>query len=149
MAKPHYRTVQSAIRISEKVFDYRQVFDAFAKSPLKELGIQFLDRKYWGVSKEAWQLILSFNGVDKERYKSERYDCDNFAMSLASTVAMRWDINGCGIVCDFSGGHAYCALIIAESDGSASIAVVEPQTDRFILKMDGMYSAENGYVIFT
>ena len=147
MKRPHYKTVEAAIRRTMRSFDSEEVMEAVGRSNLGSMNAACLDETYLGVSIDAWEKILAFNGVDSKLYRSERYDCDNFAISLAGTIPMRWDINGCGIVLDWSGGHAYSALIVAGSEG-CEIAVVEPQTDRFVLWPGGMYAAEDGLIMF-
>lgn len=145
--RPHYQTVKAAIRKSEKVFTRQEVAAALRASELHNMQNGLLDNKYWAVSRDAWEKILAFNLTDRKAYQSDRYDCDNFAISLAGSVATKWDINGCGIVIDGSGGHAYSALLI-NNDGKLEIAVVEPQDDWFVIFVGrGHYAAKGGMII--
>lgn len=145
--RPHYQTVKAAIRKSEKTFTQQEVGAALRSSELRNLQIGTLDSKYWAVSRDAWEKILAFNLTDRKAYQSDRYDCDNFAITLSGTVAQKWDINGCGIVIDWSGGHAYSVLLI-NNNGQLEIAVVEPQDDWFVIFVGrGHYTAKSGMII--
>ena len=53
------------------------------------------------------------------------------------------------MVLDFSGGHAYSAVVI-DDNGKLEVAAVEPQSDRTRVAASGhrAYAARNGLVIF-
>ena len=146
MPKPRYWDVWRSVRDTKQKFTNQEVQAALGESHLSKLGGLPLDETYWGVSLETWQLILAYNGTDKKRYVKDTFDCDNFAILFAGSVADKFAINGAGIVVDYSGGHAYSALLVATENGLA-FATIEPQNDRFIIKTDGMYDAEFGFIM--
>ena len=147
MSKPRYWDVWRKVRDTKKQFSNDQVQDALQASGLSKLHGLPLDNTYWGVSLETWELILAYNGTDKKRYVKDTFDCDNFAILFAGSVADKFSINGAGIVIDYSGGHAYSALLVATEDGNLAFATIEPQNDAFVIKMDGMYDAEFGFIM--
>ena len=149
MAKPRYWDVWRAVRDTKQQFTNLQVLDALKTSSLPNLQRVPLDNTYWGVSIETWELILAYTGTDRKKYVKDSFDCDNFAVHLTDVSADKFDINGVGIVVDGSGGHAYCSLLVAGENGKLSIATVEPQNDTFILKPEGMYKAEFGFILLT
>ena len=146
MKKPRYWDVRRLVKESEREFTNREVVDALNASPLKTLQDIPVDSKYWAVSKEAWEGMMAYIGVDQEKYEVDRFDCDNFAVVFAASVADRFRINGAGIVVDFSGGHAYNAILITGTHGGLSIGIIEPQNRRYILKTEGMYQARHGFI---
>ena len=110
MKKPKYWDVWRAVRDSKREFTKDEVVAALNASPLSSLQEVPVDSAYWGASEEAWHGMLAYTGVDRIRYVSNAFDCDNFAVLFAGVVADKFDINGVGIVVDYSGGHAYCAV---------------------------------------
>ena len=146
MSKPRYWDVWRSVRDTKQKFTNSEVQAALRESPFSKLSGLPLDATYWGVSLETWQLILAYNGTDKKRYVKDVFDCDNFAILFAGSVADKFGINGAGIVIDYSGGHAYSALLVATETGLA-FATIEPQNDEFVIKMDGMYDAEFGFIM--
>ena len=147
MKKPKYWDVWRAVRDTKQQFTNAEVQAALGKSHLSKLGGLPLDETYWGVPLETWQLILAYNGTDKKRYVKDTFDCDNFAILFAGSVADKFSINGAGIVIDYSGGHAYSALLVATETGELAFATVEPQNDEFVIKTEGMYDAEFGFIM--
>ena len=147
MPKPKYWDVWRSVRDTKKEFSNAEVKAALGASHLSKLGGLPLDETYWGVSLETWHLILAYNGTDKKRYVKDTFDCDNFAILFAGSVADKFSINGAGIVIDYSGGHAYSALLVVTEDGNLAFATIEPQNDAFIIKTEGMYDAEFGFIM--
>ena len=147
MPKPRYWDVWRSVRDTKQQFSNHQVQNALKASGLSKLQGLPLDNIYWGVSLETWQLILAYNGTDKKRYVKDTFDCDNFAILFAGSVADKFGINGAGIVIDYSGGHAYSALLVVTETGELAFATIEPQNDQFVIKMDGMYDAEFGFIL--
>ena len=107
----------------------------------------FLDRRYYGVPKGVWKNILQYTGVDAGQYRSERYDCDDFAKAFAAACGRKLGLNGVGIVVDVSAGHAYNVILV--NDGGCCKAVfVEPQNDRIIFAPRPGYSQTSGFIWF-
>ncbi|RKU10818.1 hypothetical protein C6503_19220 [Candidatus Poribacteria bacterium] len=146
MKKPRYWDVRRLVKESEREFTAQEVVDALNASLLSDLQDVPLDGRYWGASEAAWRGMLAYTGVDRKRYIKDRFDCDNFAVLFAGRVADKFGINGVGIVIDYSGGHAYCAILIVDENGNLSIGIIEPQNDQFVLKTEGMYSAKFGFI---
>ena len=48
-----------------------------------------------------------------------------------------FDVNGVGFVVDYSGKHAYNAILVSESGGHLEVVGVEPQNDRWALRKLG------------
>ncbi|MCE2397314.1 hypothetical protein J4G02_22675 [Candidatus Poribacteria bacterium] len=69
-----------------------EVVEAYRNSRLKNLHGEFLDRRYRALSQ-----------VDKKQYRTDYWDCDNFALALCGQVPMWFDVNGVGLVVDYSG----------------------------------------------
>lgn len=148
MPKPKIREVRRAIKDTRKEYTWEDVWLTMTDSQFAKLNPTLLDTRYWAVPIETWQLILAWSGVDKKTYISDFFDCDNFAIAFSGEVAQRFQINSAGIVVDYSGKHAYTAILIRNGDDTLAIATIEPQSDAFILKTTGMYDAEQGFVLF-
>lgn len=148
MSKPRYWDVWRAFRHSKRQFSKDDLEAALQRSALSNLQYVPTDATYLGASRDAWELGLAYTGVDQKRYIVDAFDCDNFAVLFAGRIADKFGINGVGIVVDYSGGHAYCAILIVEN-GELALGIIEPQNDRFIIKTEGMYSARFGFILFT
>ena len=127
------------------------VKQAHKASPLSKLQLIPLDSKYWSVDIDTWETILKYTGVDKKKYISERYDCDDFAFTFKGNVAQKLDINGVGFVCDYSGRHAYNCILVNVGN-ELKFYVIEPQNDKFVVKGDirsssESYRMEKGFII--
>lgn len=127
------RKVRAEIQKYEMVFDSSKVRTAFQKVLNNNISILLLDSKYWAASQEAWDLILQYNGVDTQKYVSDRYDCDDFAFSFKGAVSRKFAVNGVGLVIDFSGHHAYNCVLV-HKDNDLSVEFIEPQNDQFVRK---------------
>ena len=149
MKKPRYWDVWRAVRDSKREFTKDEVVDALNASPLTNLQEVPVDSVYLAASEDAWRGMLAYTGVDRIRYVSNAFDCDNFAVLFAGVVADKFDINGVGIVVDYSGGHAYCAILIVDENGGLSIGIIEPQNDQFVIKTEGMYAAKFGFIFLS
>lgn len=151
MAKRLYRRdVRRIVKRHVRDVSRAEVVKAYRNSRLKNLHGEFLDRRYRALPMRVWELILEYSQVDKKQYRSEHYDCENFAMALCGQVPMWFDVNGVGFVVDYSGKHAYNAILVSESGEHLEVIGVEPQNDRWGVAKTGaqMYSAQNGYTIF-
>ena len=154
--KPTKRKVMSAL-LPSKGATAKVTADELRRAwpglPLAKLQLICLDREFTAVNLDVWRMILAWSNVDKYKYSSENRDCDNFAAALHGHVPLQLGVNGVGYVVDFSGGHAYSALLVAEPGEGLGLAVVEPQSDAFVavgdqLTRHEMYKAERGFVIF-
>ena len=153
MKRPYKHQVRRAIKEHSRNVQAQDLIDNWHNSPLKRLQPYFLDRSYRILTLEAWETVLAWSKVDKFKYEAEHRDCDNFAMALAGRIPLEFAVNGIGFVCDFSGGHAYNAVLYYDDNKTVDIGIVEPQTDGFVVIGDNKsrseaYKAEKGFVIF-
>ena len=127
-----------------------EIIQAVRQSPIGGDGMYIVpcDTHYRILDSTGWGGALDYTGVDKRKYISEFFDCDNFAIVLAAVCAMKFHINSVGIVFDFGGGHAYAVLPVRQADGSIKIIILEPQNDRYIISLGGMYQGKFGIAIF-
>lgn len=147
MARPKYWTVWRAVRKTAKTVSGAELTEAWKASQLSKLGLWYLDSRFRALPLATWKQVLAYNTVDKSRYKSDHFDCDNFAICLAGDAAQRWGVNGIGIVIDISAGHAY-NCVLTYDDGKLDLQIVEPQTDELIHRAVPGYSAWKGTIIF-
>jgi len=140
--------VRAAVRRTAKIVSHEEVAAAWGKGDLKSLHPHFLDRQYAALPVETWEKILLWSRVDSPRYVSERRDCDDFAMALRGELPLKCQANGIGVVLDWSGGHAYNAILIRRDDDTIEVGAIEPQSDRLIKTGSGMYPASCGAVFF-
>ena len=143
----------AAIKAERRDVTAKQVAEAIQGSTLSALRPSLLDSKYTALPLEVWQAILEWSDVDRMAYIAEQRDCDNFAVALAGQVGLRLGVNGCGIVVDYSGQHAYCCILVAEADGDLVPLLVEPQSDSMPQVGDRIgrneaYKATNGWILF-
>ena len=141
--KPRYWDVRRAIRDTQQTISAQELAGMFAASPLRNLQLVLLDSRYIITDTHATGLVIAYNGVDLKDYESESYDCDNFALSLAGSVPVKWDINNIGIVIDSSARHAYNCVPTTDN----GLIVVEPQNDTLFLD-HSPYEAKAGFVLF-
>ena len=145
----YLKDVRKAVKKTERKVSARDVHDAFHRSRLSNLQLLLIDENYWVVPAETWDLILRYSKVDQIKYRPDRQDCDDFAHILNGEVCRKLQLNTVGEVLDFSGGHAYTAIVI-DRDSDLEIVGVEPQSDRIRVAASGhkMYSAQHGLVTF-
>ena len=129
------------------------VFEALRTAGLGQLQPYLLDSEFTALPMEVWQEVLDWSDVDRVQYVAQTRDCDNFAIALAGQIGLRLKVNGCGVVVDYSGRHAYSVLLVAAPDGSVSAALLEPQSDRIVMVGDKMsgheaYAANQGWILF-
>lgn len=103
--------------------------------------------------RDVWMDFIEWSDVDRVKYVTNARTCSNFALALAGQAALRAGVDGCGIVVDASGGHAYCCLLVHDESGALSILLIEPQSDRIpqigdTLSGHEAYKAESGCVLF-
>lgn len=158
MGRPSLRQVRSIIKKEQRVIPAKQLRKV-VNAQCKTLGIarpkmmRVWDGDYNIISLAAWKMLLAWSWVDKFQYVADRRDCDDYAKYLWGQVPMRLKVNGIGLVCDYSGGHAYNVVVTFEGDGPPILAFVEPQTDQFVavgdqLTQTEIYALENWEVYF-
>jgi len=91
--------------------------------------VNILDSKYKVPRLEYLKHALSKTAIDRARYVSDLYDCDNFAFHLHSVLALEYHINSVGIVISGASRHAF-NIVIAHEGGKEKVYKLEPQADR-------------------
>ena len=147
--KLYLKDVRETVKQTERKVGAGAIMEAFNRSRLKNLQLMLVDREYWVIPESTWQDILAWSKVDKIKYRRERQDCDDFADILQGEVKRKFQLNSIGEVLDFSGEHAYAAIVIDGEDG-LSVVGVEPQNDKIRVVSSGhrMYAAQQGLVKF-
>lgn len=146
MAKLYLKDVRKSVRKTKRTVNYADIVQAHDASGLSTLQLVPLDTSYVALPIETWELFLQYSGVDRIQYKSDTMDCDDFAQILCGECKRKLRVNGIGLVVDFSGGHAYNALL-AYQGSELSLVTIEPQNDKIIINQSGMYAAEHGFLL--
>ncbi len=146
MAKLYLKDLRKSVRKTKRTVSYAAVARVHEESELGPLQLVPLDTAYVALPTETWELFLEYSGVDRIRYKSDTMDCDDFAQILAGECKRKLHVNGIGLVVDFSGGHAYNALLAYEGSKLA-LLTIEPQNDKIIINRNGMYAAQQGFLL--
>ena len=116
------------------------------KQKVEALGLQIpmglLDRRYYYTDIEGWGNILFDMVFNSNLYKSEKFDCDNYALKAMNVCAERYDLNTLVmIIGDIpQGRHAFNMLY--HSDG---FMLWEPN-EGFPWSGEPFEIGENGYV---
>lgn len=121
--------------------------EAFRFSTLHRLNLTMIDQRYKAVPIGLFEDMMVRSTVDKIKYTQDTRDCDDFAVILKGELARDYMFNGCGIVMDTSGGHAYNAILTYDKNGRLKFLPFEPQNDKFIYDIKGMYLAEQGSIL--
>lgn len=146
MPKLYLKDVRRAVRQTKKMFSAQDALQVFRHSDIGHLWWNPLDGRYVALPIETWEMFLKYSGVDRLHYKSETLDCDDFAVILAGECKRKTQVNGIGIVVDFSGGHAY-NMLLAYKGSKLFIITIEPQDDVLVLKHEGMYAGKQGFIL--
>lgn len=139
------KDVRRAVRKHKHIVSADEALDCFRRSDINHLWWNPLDSQYIALPRDTWRMFLDYSGVDRIHYKSETLDCDDFAVILAGECKRKLQVNGIGIVADFSGGHAYNCLLEYEN-GNLNLIKIEPQSDQLVVGHEGMYAGEQGFV---
>lgn len=137
----------NAIRDARVTVSAEQVHRAHARSKLSTMGLLVTDRTYLALPDHVWKRILARTHLEREPYKAEHFDCDDFARGLIGLVILNGWSNACGMVLDYAGSHAYNCVVVADGDDTHLIAV-EPQTDGWdVAGTDHQHPAMCGQII--
>lgn len=129
------------------------IASAWNETPGRGLSPWLLDTTYRALPKPLWDSVLQHMGISEFDYKSQRSDCDDFAFAMRGRVPLELRVNGIAAVLDWSGKHAYNALVYTEG-GGFHVAFIEPQapdpSSWWISRPggEGMYDMDNGVAIF-
>ena len=93
------------------------------------------DSKYHALKLADWDLLIRATATAKLTYKSEFFDCDDFATLFKGCVCTTL-ANGVALVMNLhpKEGHAYNAVVVVDEDQDDKyyFKVVEPQQDSFV-----------------
>jgi len=150
MSKVYLKDVRKAVKETVRIVTYMELWRAYLRSPVHEMGIGFRDREYKIMPVETWELYLEWSDVDKLIYVSEFGDCDDFADILNGECKRKLKVNGIAVVDDYNEHtpHSYICIGCYEPDGTVSVKKIEPQNDRLIINHTGMYEGKSGYIRF-
>ena len=146
MAKLYLKDLRKSVRKVKRTVRHADIVPVHAASGLSNLQFVPLDTAYVALPADTWELFLEYSGVDRIKYKSDTMDCDDFAQILCGECKRKLRVNGIGLVVDFSGGHAYNALLAYEGS-ELSLLTIEPQNDKIIINRSGMYAAQHGFLL--
>lgn len=135
------------MKAKHAVHSVTEVIDALRREDclVKGLTPMILDGVYRSRRYSDWMKSLRSSRTKTFAYRRHTFDCDNFAIDFCSEMNRRFDVNGVGIVIDFSNSHAY-NVILARGRGGLRVVPVEPQNGRVISRFDEVPS--NGIIIF-
>ena len=99
--------------------------------------------------------LLESSDVDQLSWVAEDFDCDDFAAALWGEMKLRYRCTSFFVVIDYSGGHAYSAVLL-DRNGRLEVALLEPQADdqraevRVGDTLSGheAYEAKQGFILF-
>jgi len=127
-----------------------EVDGAFVEGVLKEAipawgkGVSRLamDSKYWLLTqRDAWR-VIEWSQVNTIPWEAELYDCDDHAEALRNDFRT-FGINCCGMVIDWSGGHAYNVIFFPDGQ----FWFLEPQSDKIVSIGRGIYELKQGVIL--
>ena len=126
------QSVKDLISSTRKVFTSQAVRSAWqSDANLLHFSLVLDDIQYYGLPTSTWEEIMKSSDTKSYKYIPEFRDCDDFAFLFKgelTTLAM----NGCGLVINSGGHHAYNVGIIADSD-KPEFRFIEPQNDNWII----------------
>ena len=152
--RPRIDTIRRAVARKHIEINDQRLGEICQASAVHRLRSLMFDSKYRAVDLETWKLILKRSQIDKYRYRSDIKDCDNFVAALFGTIPLEYGVNTVGLVIDYSGRHAYNALVYYDTDiTDLKIALVEPQSDEFVTTDDRLssheaYKAQRGMILW-
>jgi hypothetical protein len=77
-------------------------------------------------------------------YRPARFDCEDYGKFMSALVPLVLGTNTVALVVDFTGGHAYNAIVTADGD----VLFYEPNGDEIVtLGESGAYQLKRGVVI--
>ena len=126
-------------KLKEELKDQYVVYDAKAVrsawqaiTDYSHLQLLQIDEEYRSLSLDNWNKVLQASDTSKQKYIKNFYDCNHFAVLFKAEVGLIL-VNGCGLVLDFSGEHAFNLIIVGEENKPPSFKFVEPQLDNWIV----------------
>ena len=135
-----------------KKYTSDDVRKAMHKVLMPQDGLVILDTTYWALPVTTWDALIKAVGPDTNKYKSERYDCDDFAVVFKGKMSNEFEINGVGWVIDESSSHSYDCVLVDVGASLPEVHFIEPQNDRWVRSAikqptDSHYQLTKGLVI--
>ena len=117
-----------------------------------QLGVfqwKSLDGRYRVCTQEMFERIIKLDWTDYRQYQAEWFDCDDYAFSLMGRVRAVFGLNCIGVVIDNSpnSNHAYCVVVLTDSEGNLYAKLLEPQDDKWVVAGQPPYELKKGTVI--
>ena len=123
-------------------------------SPARRMQIETLDRDtYVAVPRQIWDRVFQHLGIHKFSYESDIADCDDFAFAARGRAPLELRVNGIAAVLDWSGAHAYCAVLVAGRVPAVLFVEIQaPTPGTWWVENPGadnsMYDMERGRALF-
>lgn len=87
-----------------------------------------LDGQYFVPEYEDMEDIIVDNKIDKLKYYSNKFDCEQMSFMFQSLIALQYHINSVGVVLSLRSQHAFNVLIV-RFKGKLRVLKYEPQDD--------------------
>ena len=102
-----------------------------------------LDSTYWLPSADDMAKIIGWDWIDHKEYVASRFDCEDFALAFKSRVNSLFLLNNVGVVVDWSAGHGYNVILLADG----SVWWFEPQVDTLVDIGTSIYTLTSGCIL--
>ncbi|AFH21856.1 hypothetical protein OSG_eHP11_00045 [environmental Halophage eHP-11] len=110
-----------------------------------DVRIVTADGSYYATDRDGVESLARIgDALDWLPYRPDRFDCEEYAELLVAIAAFVGGVNACGVVYDWSGGHAY--NVVVTTDGEAIF--VESQTGEIVTVGEGSYALDDATIIF-
>ena len=110
---------------------------------IRLFGQTFSDSAMVALTEQGMRLYLKENDTDRDKYIADQgnrnYDCENFSEQLRCGLQRKYGVNGIGII--WGDGHAWNFFVINDGE-KPEIIMIEPQTDKVVTSLSGMYSIQ-------
>ncbi|WP_059280149.1 lectin MOA-related protein [Dehalococcoides mccartyi] len=117
-----------------------EAFSILHKLHVKTIMID--DELLYYLSEEEWLPILKEASANLPQYQPDRFDCEDFAISMIAYIAQRYRLNSCGMARGESPGGYHAWNVILTEHGPKFF---EPQTGTLFEFNGGGYSADMVY----
>jgi len=104
-----------------------------------------LDGKYYLTNQSNFLNIIAWHWVDSREWVKDKFDCENFAITLKADVDWYFGLNQVGIVIDYKAGHGYNLVVFPDG----KVMLLEPQNDRMFVwpNLSSLYVLKNAFVL--
>ena len=125
-------------KVLQTIKDNRKVFSADAvrshwqrQTDLSHFKLLLDDSKYYALHSLVWKNVMDSTDTKSYKYIPEFRDCDDFAFLFKGLLA-KAAMNGCGLVINYGGKHAYNVGLVY-GDSGLGFHFIEPQQDNWII----------------